>query len=301
MSEPTHFDDFGMDTQSLAGTLAGRLEAMRAAGFHRVMLEAADLAAHPGGVEGAVRDVRASGLQVIGLRTLHGFEGMLGAAHAYKVEVARTLLGMCAALGCRLLLAASSTDPHAAGDAGHIARDLRKLATMALPSGIRIAYEAVSWARQVATLAAAAEVAERVDSPNFGLAIDSYHSFAGGTALDVLDEIDIERVYLVELSDFLWRGLRSQAEHIDTAEHFRVFPGQGAHGPALQGLVLALDRLGYRGPYSLAVANRDYLQLPPAAVAEQARRAAVWLAEGVLRRAVPLPHQLLQGCGRAAC
>lgn len=300
MAEVTHFDDFGMDTMSLAGPLAGKLAAMREAGFVRVMLEAGDLAAHPGGVEAAVREVRDSGLTVSGLRVLHGFEGLEGPAHEYKVDIARALIGLCAALGCRMLLAASTTDPHASGDAAHIARDLRKLATMAVPFGIRIAYEGVAWARHVAGPLAAAEVVARVDCPNFGLGLDSYHSFASGTAVETLEEIDIERVFVVQLSDFLWRGLDSAEERIATAEHFRVFPGQGAHGLELQQLVLTLDRLGYRGPYSLAVSNRDYLQLPPASVAARARRAAVWLAEDVLRRAVPLPHQLLQPRGRTA-
>lgn len=300
MDPATHFDDFGMDTLSLAGPLAGKLAAMRAAGFKRVMLDAGDLAAHPGGVEAAVREVRAGGLAVTGLRALHGFEGLEGPAHGYKVDIARPLIELCAALGCRVLLAASSTDPHASGDAAHIARDLAKLATMAVPFGIRIAYEGVSWARHVASLTAAAEVVARVDCPNFGLALDSYHSFASGMPIEALEDLDAERVFVVQLSDFLWRGLRSNEERIDTAEHFRVFPGQGAHGEALQRLVVTLDRLGYRGPYSLAVFNRDYLQLPPGVVAERARCAAVWLAEDVLRRAAPLPHQLLQPRGPAA-
>ena len=49
----------------------------------------------------------------------------------------------------------------------------------------------------------------------------------------------------------------------------------------------ALDRLGYRGDYSFEVFNDDYQQLPLPVVAERARRAAVWLAEDVLRRSLP--------------
>ena len=293
MAEATHLADFGMDTVSLAGPLAARLAAIRGAGFERVLLAAGDLVAHPGGFDAAVREVRASGLVVAGLRALRGFEGLEGALHGYKVEVARSMIEMCAALGCRLLLASSSTEAHASGDREHIARDLRKLATMAVPSGIRIAYESLSWGRHVRDLRQAWEVVERADCPNLGLGLDSYHSFASGMPLEVLDEIDVERVFLVQLSDFLWPSVATTEERIATAEQFRVFPGEGAHSDALQRLVLALDRLGYRSGYSFDVANADYLQLPAATVAGHARRAAVWLAEDVLRRAVPLPHQLL--------
>ncbi len=51
-------------------------------------------------------------------------------------------------------------------------------------------------------------------------------------------------------------------------------------------------RLGHRGDYSFEVFNDDYQQIPPPTVAERARRGAVWLAEGVLHRSVPLPNQL---------
>ena len=307
MAALTHFDDVGMDTLSLAGPLAGKLAAMRAAGFRRVMLEASDVAAHPGGVEAAVREVRASGLVLTGVRALRGFEGLVGPAHDYKVEVARALIEMCAALGCRQLLATASAEPHASGDAAHLARDLRKLATMAVPSGIRIAYVSVADAQHGDSLAAAAEIVTRADCPNLGLGIDSYPGLAGGgpgpgaapdaaeagAALEALESLDIERVFVVQLSEVFWHG-------DGAGEPLRVFPGQGSQRSALQQLVLALDRLGYRGPYSLSACNRDFQQLPPATVAAQGRRAAVWLTEDVLRRAVPLPHQLLQrrGSGR---
>ena len=61
------------------------------------------------------------------------------------------------------------------------------------------------------------------------------------------------------------------------------------HSEELARLVMALDQLGYRGDYSFEVFNDDYQQLPLPVVAERARRAALWLAEDVLRRSVPLP------------
>jgi hypothetical protein len=63
--------------------------------------------------------------------------------------------------------------------------------------------------------------------------------------------------------------------------------------------VLRLDALGYRGDYSFEVFNDDYQQVPPATVAQRARRSAVWLGEEVLRRSVPLPGAMRLK-GRAA-
>jgi sugar phosphate isomerase/epimerase len=77
-----------------------------------------------------------------------------------------------------------------------------------------------------------------------------------------------------------------------TARTFRVFPGEGVHSEQLADLVRRLDRLGYAGDYSFEVFNDDYQQMPLAMVCERGRRAALWLADDVLRRSVPLPNQM---------
>jgi len=92
----------------------------------------------------------------------------------------------------------------------------------------------------------------------------------------------------VQLSDFIWSEIHSVAERIETARHFRVFPGEGVHSAEIVRLVQVLDAQGYRGDYSSEVFNDDYRQLPLAAVAERARQSAQWLAEDVLARARPL-------------
>jgi hypothetical protein len=57
-------------------------------------------------------------------------------------------------------------------------------------------------------------------------------------------------------------------------------------------LVAKLHALGYRGDYSFEVFNDDYQQLPLPTVAQRAWRSALWLAEDVLQRSVPLPNQI---------
>ncbi len=305
-------DNFGMDTISLAGTLPDKLAAIGAAGFTQVMLSAADVAGYPGGIGKAAEAVRASGLRVTGFQVLRDFEGLAGDLHEYKLDIAKAMLEMCSVLDSPVLLACSSTSSHATGDPELIARDLRKLALLALPLGIRVAYEALSWGRHVDTVAAAWDLVQRADCPNLGLGLDSYHLLAmeGGTAqvegrpwtipietsedspLAVIDEIDPARLFLVQLSDFLWNEIRSREERIATARHFRVFPGEGVHSAALAEMVVRLDRVGYAGDYSFEVFNDDYRQLLPATVAERARCSALWLAEDVLGRATPEPDPM---------
>ncbi len=128
--------------------------------------------------------------------------------------------------------------------------------------------------------------------PNLGLGFDSFHMFATKTPLDDLELLDPDKIFLVQLADFMWNEIKSVEERIATARHFRVFPGEGVHSEALAALTLKLHQLGYRGDYSFEVFNDDYQQLPLQTVALRARKSALWLGEGVLRRSVPLPNQI---------
>jgi sugar phosphate isomerase/epimerase len=287
-----NIDDFGMDTISLAGPLEAKLQAVRAAGFGQIMLSARDIVGHPDGLDAAVQAVRASGLRVTGFQVLRDFEGLSGHLHDYKVDIAKSMLEMCAALGSKILLVCSSTSVHATQDLDAIAKDLRKLAMLAIPLGIKVAYEGLSWGRTINEFTTAWEVVSRADVPNLGLGLDSFHLFATQTPLDDLELLDPEKIFLVQLADFMWQEIRSVEERITTARHFRVFPGEGVHSEALAELVRRLHALGYRGDYSFEVFNDDYQQIPLPVVAQRARRSALWLGEDVQRRSVPLPNQM---------
>ena len=284
------FNDFGMDTASLAGPLDGKLAAVRRAGFSQVMISASDVVGHPGGVAAGVRAVRDSGLAVTGLEALRDFEGLDGRLHAYKVDVAKSMLEVCSELGGRLLLVEASTSIHADASADAIVRDLRMLTVLAIPMGIRIAYKGVSWNRTAKDFAAAGELVFRANCPSLGLVIDAFDVLAARIPLDDLDAIHPDQIFLVQLSDYMWQKIQSVEEQAATATHFRVFPGEGAHSDDLATFVSKLDAIGYGGNYSFDVYNDDYQQMPPETVVSRARRAAEWLVETVLRRALPVPN-----------
>ncbi len=288
-------DGFGMDTITLAGPLEAKLAAMREAGFQQVMLSARDVVGHPGGLAAAVKAVRESGLRPTGFQVLRDFEGLSGHLHGYKVDIAKSMLEMCAALGSRVLLACSSTSRHASQDVDDIARDLRKLAMLAVPLGIQVAYEGLSWGRTINEFTTAWDAVQRADCPNLGLGIDSFHIFAAKTPMDAIDDLDPQRIFLVQLSDFMWNETPTFEDRMTTARTFRVFPGEGVHSEALADLVQRLHAIGYRGDYSFGVFNDDYQQIPLPVVADRARRSALWLAEDVLHLPRPLPGWTVRG------
>jgi sugar phosphate isomerase/epimerase len=287
-----NIDDFGMDTISFAGPLEAKLKATREAGFSQIMLAARDLVGHADGWQAAVAAVKASGLRVTGFQVLRDFEGLSGHLHEYKIDIAKSMLEMCHALDCGVMLMCSSTSTHATSDPVALVKDLRKLAMLAIPMNIKIAYEALSWGRTINQFPEAWDLVCRADMPNLGLGFDSFHMFATNTPLEDLEMLDPSKIFLVQLADFMWNEIKTVEERITTARHFRVFPGEGVHSEALAALTLKLHELGYRGDYSFEVFNDDYQQMPLESVAKRARLSALWLSEGVLRRSVPLPNQI---------
>jgi sugar phosphate isomerase/epimerase len=287
-----NIDNFGMDTISLAGPLKAKLNAIRAAGFSQVMLQARDLVGHADGWRAAVQEVKDSGLRVTGFQVLRDFEGLSGHLHDYKVDIAKSMLEMCHALDCHVMLACSSTSTHATGESKKLVQDLRKLAMLAIPMDIKIAFEALSWGRTINEFPQAWDIISEADMPNLGLGFDSFHMFATKTPMDDLELLDPDRIFLVQLADFMWQEIKTVEERISTARTFRVFPGEGVHSETLADLVRKLHQLGYRGDYSFEVFNDDYQQMPLDVVAERARKAALWLGEDVLRRSVPMPNAL---------
>lgn len=282
--------DFGMDTASLGGPLDAKLVAIRRAGFSQVMISASEIVGHPGGVDGGVRAVRDSGLAVTGLEALRDFEGLDGRLHDYKVDVAKSMLELCQEIGGRLLVVEASTSSHADTNADAMIRDLRTLATLAIPKGVSIAFKGVSWSRTASNFALAGEFVLRANCRNLGLAIDAFDIVAAQIPLDDLDAIDPQQIFVVQLSDFTFQTIPAVADNAGAKTRFRVFPGEGAHSDELAAFVGRLDTLGYDGVYSFDVYNDDYQQMPPDAVVSRARRAAEWLEETVLRRALPVPN-----------
>jgi sugar phosphate isomerase/epimerase len=193
--------------------------------------------------------VRSSGLRVTGFQWLRDFEGLSGRQRDYKVEVAKAMLQMAHALGAPMLLVASTTNSIAAQDLDAVVRDLRKLAILAVPLGLKVAYEGMSWSRTVTDFVAAWDVVCRADAPNLGLAIDSAHTLVSQTPLEELELIEPHRIFIVRLADFMEPQARSDEKSMMTRAQFRVFPGEGLHSAAVADLVTRLAALGYSGDY----------------------------------------------------
>ena len=189
--------------------------------------------------------------------------------------------------GADLLLVCSTTSPLAINDPDRAAGDLRTLATLAAPLGIRICYEALSWGRHVNRWHQAWDIVRRCDHAGVGLNLDSFHMAVHGDdspeTLARLAEVPAEKIFLVQLADYFFEYSDRQADIIELARHQRLFPGEGLHD--VRPLVQLLESRGYRGDYTFEVFNDDYVNSDPMVVAQRGMQAARWLGDHAVTRA----------------
>ncbi|KAL1873610.1 hypothetical protein VTK73DRAFT_797 [Phialemonium thermophilum] len=172
------------------------------------------------------------------------------------------------------------------GDLDRIATDLTEFARLGLEQTpvIRFAYEGVAWGTHIDTWDGTWEMVKRVDLPNFGLCLDTFH-IAGrvwadptsptGQVVDgdrnlalslqkMSDELDISKVFYIQVGDAekLHNPLRpghalyvaDQPERMTWSRSARLFPfetDKGAYLPVTKVLDVLINKKGYRGWVSL--------------------------------------------------
>lgn len=272
---------FAISTLSLTGSLEEKLHAVHRAGFSAIELGALDLSGSPDGVSGSIRRIKDSGLRLSALQEVKDFGGHSGRILAYKLELAKSHLQLMAKLGCTLLIVTPATSVNVTLDRDKIAADLRTLANLAVPRGVRIGYKPLAWSPSVNNYQTAWELIQLADHANLSLVLDSYQLLAQMQSLEELPDIPAERISLVQLSDFAMSALSLLDDQIDVARHYRLYPGEGSHGAALRDLVRYCLSKGYEGDFVFDVYNEKYLSLTPEQSLQHALDARDWILKGL--------------------
>ncbi len=114
----------------------------------------------------------------------------------------------------------------------------------------------------VPTLGMATEIVQRVDRPNVGMVIDTFHFYAGGSAFDDLHHVPLEELFVVHLN-----GCEDLPLSELTDAH-RLYPGEGAI--PIGSIVGALHDRGYDGVVSVEIFRPEYWDQDPRHVARTA-------------------------------
>jgi 2-keto-myo-inositol isomerase len=116
----------------------------------------------------------------------------------------------------------------------------------------------------------AIEIIERTDRANVGMVIDTFHFYAGGSRLDDITRVPVDRLFVLHLN-----GCEDLPKSELTDAH-RLYPGEGAI--PLQEILSTLRARGFDGTASVEIFRPAYWEQDPRDVARTAfERAATEL------------------------
>jgi 4-hydroxyphenylpyruvate dioxygenase len=259
-------------TIALSGTLVDKLEAAATVGFDGVEIMESDLLTFDGS-PAEVRNICENlGLTIDIYQPFRDFEAMPEPHRSRNLDRAERRFDTMQALGTDLVLVCSNTHPATLDDDARAAADLAAMAERAARRGLRIGYEALSWARHVRLWRHAWRIVQHAGHPALGLIVDSFHTLALNDDPAGLAEIPGDRIFFVQLAD----APRLSMDVLSWSRHYRNFPYQG--DLPVDGFVRAVLASGYRGPLSLEVFNDNFRAAPARMIARDGLRSLI-LAE----------------------
>ena len=274
-------------TVSLSGMLREKLQAIAAARFDGAEIFENDLLQFSG-TPRDVRNIAADlGLAIDMFQPFRDFDGATPAQVARSLDRIERKFDLMQELGTDLILVCSSVQPDALADPDRLAEQYAQLAERAARRGMRIAYEALAWGSQVRLVSQIWEVVRRVDHPNLGICLDSFHTLSLRDDPAFIATLPGDKIFYIQLADAPWVN----TDVLTHSRHYRCFPGQGEF-EVTRFLRAALDA-GYTGTISLEIFNDEFRSSPARANAVDAMRSLLWLEEQVrLTHAGEPPYQV---------
>jgi len=143
---------------------------------------------------------------------------------------------------------------------------LADLAAIARPYGVALAFEFLGQTDcSVQTLDLAADIVREAAVENVGLVIDSFHFYAGGSSIEMIEGVDPERLFIFHIND---------AEDLPRErlqDRHRLLPGLGIL--PLKEIIQAFKRVGYDRVASVEIFRPEYWERDPFELAHDAYKA----------------------------
>ncbi len=256
-------------TVALSGTLPDKLEAAAAVGFDGVEIMESDLLTFDGSPADVRHICEDLGLVIDLYQPFRDFEAMPEPQRARNIDRAERKFDVMQALGTDLTLVCSNTQAAAISDDSRAAADLAEMAERAARRGLRVGYEALSWARHVTRWGHAWRIVQQAAHPALGLIVDSFHTLSLGDDPTGIAQVPPEKLFFVQMAD----APKLSLDVLSWSRHFRNFPGQGDLD--VTGFMRAVLASGYAGPLSLEVFNDEFRAAPARLVARDGLRSLI--------------------------
>lgn len=264
---------------TLTADLATDIRAARAAGYGCLEIWAPKLLGYfaNGSLSALQNDLKQAGLPVATLNSVERVTFQDPSGHERMLQDFTRFCRVASALGGATVIAVPSPKPKGMSRSAMEAetvRVLRALAEIAAKHQVRVALEFLGFADcSVNTLEACWRVVKRVNRPDVGLVLDTFHFYAGNSSLKSIAAVDPTRIFMVHLNDVM-PGPRARLH-----DARRLYPGDGVL--PLAPILRALKGSGYTGPFSVEIFQPRYWRQDPMQVAATAHKKA----RGVLEAA----------------
>lgn len=263
---------------TMRASLTEDIDAARNAGFDGIEIWAAKLRKfiNYGGTTGELKRLLSeSGLEPYSINSIERVTFRDAAGRARLADECEELCRVAAEIGCPCVVVVPSPLPAGRGREHVVeesARTLSEMADIAERYGVGLAFEFLGQPDcSVQTLELADEIVRRVGRASVGLVIDSFHFYAGGSAIESIEALDPARLFVFHINDA--EDLpREQLE-----DKHRLLPGLGIL--PLQEIVGALRRVGYDRVTSVEIFRPEYWERDPRRLAREAKAAVVKVLE----------------------
>ena len=145
-------------------------------------------------------------------------------------------------------------------------RVLNELADIAEKHNVSLAFEFLGQTDcSVQTLDLCNEIVEKVNRPNIGNVIDTFHFYAGNSSFEAIDRMNPEKLFIFHIND---------AENLpkeSLTDAHRLYPGTGIL--PIKEIKAHFDKIGYDRMVSIEIFRPEYWNEDPFEVARKAKEA----------------------------
>ncbi len=211
-----------------------------------------------------------AGLKVVSVIALHGWVTAEGEAYRNVLDDCRRRMDQAAAIGSPTIVA---SPPKEVVDLGRAAERFGELVRLGKQAGVAPSMEFLGFVDGIKNVTSAWTIATNCGEPATTVVADVFHMIRGGGTVDDLLTLPGDRISCFHIND-----VPSTPDPLTQTDADRVMVGEGIAD--LPRVIANLRAIGYRGPLSLELFNRELWTQDPAEVVKTGLARIKALIEG---------------------
>jgi 2-keto-myo-inositol isomerase len=215
--------------------------------------------AEGGSISELSRAIRDAGLKVVSVIALNGWITSNGAAHTAALDECRRRMDQAAQLGSPYIVA---SPPQEVVDLDRAIARFTELMAIGKSLGVTPSMEFLGFVDGIKNVAGAWGIARGTGDPQATVVADVFHMIRGGGSVDDLLQLPGDK-----LANFHINDVPARPDPLTQTDHDRVMVGDGIAD--LPKVIANLRSIGYHGPLSLELFNRDLWECDPETVARR--------------------------------